>query len=128
MRSKLIFAIVFVLVFVLLGGCYDSGAQDKNYYVVTDQQTFVQIGEKINQQQTDDIDFNQEMVIAVFQGQQSTGGYEIEIEKVVRTKENLKVYISETVPDPSDIVTQALTSPYHLIKLPKLDLKVEFID
>ncbi|MCG9479098.1 MAG: protease complex subunit PrcB family protein [Actinomycetia bacterium] len=145
MRSKIFSVLIFILLLALLSGCgvesaeeeidfetlargYNSSAEDKNYYVVADQQNFAQISEKIDQQQIDTVNFGQEMVIAVFQGRQSTGGYEIEVEKVVRTTENLKVYINETVPDPSDMVTQALTSPYHLIKLPKVDLQAEFID
>ncbi|MDZ7839118.1 MAG: protease complex subunit PrcB family protein [Actinomycetota bacterium] len=145
MRNKIFPVLISILILALLSGCgvesaeeeidfetlargYNSSAEDKDYYVVADQQTFGQISEKIDQQQIDNVDFGREMVIAVFQGRQSTGGYEIEVEKVVRTAENLKVYINETVPDPSDMVTQALTCPYHLIKLPKVDLQVEFID
>jgi len=68
------------------------------------------------------------MVIAVFQGQQPTGGYEIKIEKIIETRDKLRVYIKETIPDSSDMVTQALSSPYHLVKLLISDKTAEFIN
>ena len=71
-------------------------------------------------------DFSKYTVIAVFQGQQPTGGYSIEINKVKETRDKIQVYIIETFPDPNDVVTQALTSPYHIITIAKTNKEFEF--
>ena len=65
------------------------------------------------------MDFSREMVVGIFMGQRGTGGYEIEITKVERAGSELRVYYRGKSPDPGAMLTQALTEPYHLIKLPK---------
>ncbi len=56
----------------------------------------------------------------------TTGGYEIKVNKVVEEKNNILVYIEEISPDPQDIVTQALTSPYHIIKIERTEKDIIF--
>ena len=73
-----------------------------------------------------DVNFNDEMVIAVFQGTQSTGGYAIEITKIVEKKNSLEVFVKETSPSPDSMVTQAFTQPYHIVKVKRVDKEVVF--
>jgi len=75
------------------------------------------------------IDFEQEMVIAVFSGEKRTGGYGIEIKRVEENLEKgqLDAFSLETHPSPKSIVIQALTQPYHIVKLKKVDIPVMFI-
>ncbi|MBS3092847.1 protease complex subunit PrcB family protein [Candidatus Pacearchaeota archaeon] len=73
------------------------------------------------------INFNESMVVAVFQGQKSTGGYDIKINKIVETSNKLLVYITETPPGKNCIVTQALTQPYNIIQLKHSEKPIEFI-
>jgi len=72
------------------------------------------------------IDFNQHMVIAVFQGQKSSGGFSITVTDVVEYEDRLKVFVTETSPGPDDFVTQALTQPAHIIKLERIEKEVVF--
>jgi len=75
------------------------------------------------------IDFKQEMVIAVFSGEKRTGGYGIEIRRVEENleKSQLEVFFLETHPSPKSMLTQALTQPYHIVKLKKVDVPLVFI-
>ena len=73
-----------------------------------------------------EVDFDNEMVIALFMGQQRTGGYAIEVKEVRVDERRTTVYYRERSPGPGDIVTQALTSPYHLVRLPRLPQEVRF--
>lgn len=75
-----------------------------------------------------DIDFEKYMLIAVFQGIKNTGGYNIEIEKIIETVDTLEIYIKETKPSAEDMVSEALTQPCHIIKIEKIDKEVKFID
>jgi len=69
------------------------------------------------------------MVIAVFSEEKRTGGYGIEITRVEENLEKgqMEVFFLETHPSPNSMVTQALTQPYHIVKLKKVDIPVVFI-
>jgi PrcB C-terminal len=65
------------------------------------------------------VDFGKEMVAAVFLGSRPTAGFSIEI---VGTREEgaaLIVQYRETRPPAGGIVAQVLTSPYHIVAVPK---------
>lgn len=72
------------------------------------------------------IDFAHEMAVAVFSGTKPTGGYSVEITKIIETDTEIVVTAVETSPGADCIVTQAFTSPYSIVKIPKLDKKVTF--
>jgi hypothetical protein len=72
------------------------------------------------------VDWPTEMVVAVFLGTRSTGGYSVEIAGARREGDALIVEYVERQPGPGSIVTQALTSPFHIAKLPRHDGPVRF--
>lgn len=74
------------------------------------------------------IDFNREMVVAVFMGKKSSGGYGIAITRIEANYENqqLRITVRERNPPPNTLSTQALTQPYHIIKLARIDLPIVF--
>jgi len=72
------------------------------------------------------IDFAKQMIIAVFQGQKPSGGYSIEIAKLVRDGKRLEVVIEEKAPGKNCFTTQVLTHPFHVIVTEKSDRKVVF--
>lgn len=57
------------------------------------------------------------VMIAVFQGQQSTGGYSVHITAVERSGDELVVRARFTRPAPGAIVTQVLTAPAHVVSI-----------
>ncbi len=59
--------------------------------------------------------FDRGLVLAVFMGQQPTGGYAVTIRSVRRAADELVVEIDRREPGADEMVTQALTSPYHLV-------------
>jgi hypothetical protein len=67
------------------------------------------------------IDFNREMVVGIFLGEKRTGSYEVEIVRAERSDSALYFYYREKIPSPGAIVTQALTQPFHLVRVPKYD-------
>ncbi len=50
-------------------------------------------------------------MVAVFAGERPTGGYQLHLERVIRTPSSISLHIRESKPDPGDMVTQALTYP-----------------
>lgn len=73
-----------------------------------------------------DVDFEREMVAAVFQGQQPTGGYAVAVERIEQLEDRVVIQVTATAPQPDDLVTMALTSPYHLVRFPRQDVPLEF--
>lgn len=73
-----------------------------------------------------DINFDNEMIIAVFQGMHSTGGYSIEITQIIEKDKSLEIFIKETSPAPGSVTTQAVTQPYHIVKTKRTDKEIIF--
>ncbi|MEE8419749.1 MAG: protease complex subunit PrcB family protein [Dehalococcoidales bacterium] len=67
------------------------------------------------------IDFSRQMVIAVFSGLKSTGGYSVEITEIRATNRELNIVYQVTEPGPDDMVTEAETQPFHIIKIGRVD-------
>ena len=65
------------------------------------------------------IDFDREMVVGIFLGEKSTGGYEVEIVRAERSDSSLYFYYRKKSPAAGAMVTQALTQPFHLVKVAK---------
>jgi len=74
------------------------------------------------------IDFAKEMVVVLTLGQKPTGGYGIEITRVAIEGNRLKVSYRATSPPAGAMVTQALTSPCHMVAVAKSELKPEFVE
>lgn len=73
------------------------------------------------------VDFDKNMVIAVAMGRQRTGGYAIEITRVVRVNDTLEVFVKETRPAQGSMLIQTLTSPVHFVQIPRMMLPVKFM-
>jgi hypothetical protein len=77
--------------------------------------------------QAPQVDFQEEMVVGVFSGEKRTGGYGIEIKRVeLDAGKQVLVLWAETSPAPGSMVMEALTQPYHIVKLKRLNLPVAF--
>jgi protease stability complex PrcB-like protein len=63
------------------------------------------------------IDFDKEIVVAVFLGERPTGGYAVEISSAEVTDASLTVFVKETSPNPGAIVTQGFTQPFHIVRI-----------
>jgi len=75
-----------------------------------------------------DVDFATENVIAVFDGQKSSGGYDVDVTEVVDQGGTRTITIVHTAPGPGCITTDALTSPFQLVVVPKSDDKISRVD
>ncbi|MEK7555075.1 MAG: protease complex subunit PrcB family protein [Patescibacteria group bacterium] len=73
-----------------------------------------------------EIDFANELIVGVFMGTKSTGGYSTEVTRIAKTDAKITVYIREVSPGPNCAVTLALTVPYHIVKMQKVDGDIDF--
>ncbi|HEX6940551.1 MAG TPA: protease complex subunit PrcB family protein [Longimicrobiales bacterium] len=75
-----------------------------------------------------DVDFGESMVIAAALGERVSGGYGIEVEGIYRTADGLYVVVRETSPGSDCVVTTALTAPAVLVRVPRFDGPVAFVE
>jgi hypothetical protein len=73
-----------------------------------------------------DVDFTTNMVVGIFLGSRPTAGYGVAIVSAQPESGVLIVKYRETRPSPDLIAAQMLTSPFHLVSVPKLDGPVRF--
>ena len=72
------------------------------------------------------VDFAQELIAAVFLGTRPSGGFGVEILGTRREAAALVIEYRERAPAATDIVTQALTSPFHIVKVLQFDGPIRF--
>lgn len=73
------------------------------------------------------INWDENQVILLTLGQKNTGGYSIEVDRLVHTSREIMVYYKTSGPKQGERVTQALTAPYVLFAIDnKKDLPVVF--
>ena len=63
------------------------------------------------------VDFDKEIVAAVFLGEKPTGGYGVEIFAAEVTDSSLTIFVKETSPTPGAILTQGFNQPFHIVRI-----------
>ena len=65
------------------------------------------------------IDLEKHNLLVSFLGEKTTGGYDIDIEKVKFSTTSSEVILKEIVPEKNAMVTMVVTSPYIFVTFPK---------
>ena len=72
------------------------------------------------------VDLGRDMVLGVFLGSRTTAGFSVEIVSALVEQGILVVRFRETRPQSDRIVAQVITSPYHLVAVPRHSGDVKF--
>ncbi|MEK6967741.1 MAG: protease complex subunit PrcB family protein [Nanoarchaeota archaeon] len=75
----------------------------------------------------ENVNFANETVFAAFYGQKMTGGYQVKITGIEESKSQVRVKITATSPPPGSMVTQSITTPYHIVKTKKITKPASFL-
>jgi uncharacterized protein (UPF0248 family) len=73
-----------------------------------------------------EIDFTRRTIVAVFQGEQASGGYEISIEEIVETENALDITVKAFSPGQRCVVTGISTRPLHIVEIEKTQKEIVF--
>jgi PrcB C-terminal len=73
-----------------------------------------------------DVDFSKDIVVGVFMGSRPTAGYTISILSTMEKDGQMLVQYQETMPTKGAMTAQILTSPFHLVAVPKVTGEVRF--
>lgn len=114
--------------FEVLAKTQNSQVPEKDYAVLRSEQEYSGVLSNTDSAnlRTIPVNFSNDILIAVFQGQKNTGGYGISIKKITDDGETLTVYVQEISPGGGCMVTMALTSPYSIVKIQKTDKRITF--
>jgi hypothetical protein len=74
-----------------------------------------------------DVALSESLVVAVFLGSRPTAGYAVEIVRVRRETDATVVEYRERTPPPGALVAQMLTSPFHVVSIPRDTSPVRFL-
>lgn len=74
------------------------------------------------------VNFNDEMLIVASMGRQPTGGYSISIDEVYQSPAGIVAVVTETSPAPNCQVTQVVTAPVDVVRIPASNQNVRFIE
>ena len=145
-----IFPKISLILFALIAfSCANSGSDNEripfevihegSYSAISDKRELIIYNEKEYQALMNDVyknldqmpkipvvDFKKNSLVAVFIGSRSSGGYLVKIDSIIEASIYLVVSITETTPGKNCIVTDALTAPYVIVKIPKIEKKAEF--
>jgi hypothetical protein len=118
------------VVWDLLGqGDSASGAVAPLYQLITDRETLVSAWNRANGSALSipplpDVDFGRETIVAAFLGERPTGGYRAEVLRIERDDGELFVDLVERTPSADAVTTQALTSPWVMIRVLRSGISV----
>ena len=69
------------------------------------------------------VDFSREMVVGVFMGSRPNAGFSTAVVSATAGNGALMVRYTETMPSAGSVSAQILTFPFHLVAIPKADVK-----
>jgi len=112
----------------------NSGEREQGLKVIRTEKAFKEYlkdrGEDTLPKAFKDIDWSKDQIVVVFGGEQPSGGYGVEVKKINKLDvQRLEIEAQLIRPRPNTIVTQALTTPYIMIKMARqvAVIRVRFI-
>lgn len=71
-----------------------------------------------------DINFDRYRLVAIFMGEQRSGGYSIDVQRIEKRDEAVWIKLREQTPAPDQMVTMALTQPFVMVKIPRIQAPI----
>lgn len=72
------------------------------------------------------IDFENKMLIALALGERNSGGYSIQVNSILETKNNININVSENKPGSTCMTSSVMVYPFQLIEIPRTAKRITF--
>src|SRR3954465_11097439 len=106
-----------------------TGIGESRRLVIRDANAWAEFWSELGVGERPDVDFTQNVVVAVAAGQRPSGGDEITVDRIRQANGELTVEVVETAPGPNCMNTAASTQPVDVVVIPALAAKNwSFID
>lgn len=118
--------------FATLARGTDSGYQSASHMVIVQSEPWINFWQLHTSNAeppppVPQVNFTRYSVVAVFAGEKPTSGYSVTILSVetsgsqTKDQPSIAITVQHCQPGVGDFVTEALTYPYHIIRIPKID-------
>src|SRR5690606_11449589 len=109
-----------------------TGVSSPRFEMISNQQQLVSFWTRVHASQLQppplpSVAFERETLVAIYQGQQTTGGYAVQARRVVEEGGELYVDVVFTEPAEGAVTTQAVTSPWTLVRVLRSGYSVAWI-
>jgi hypothetical protein len=98
-----------------IGRWVSSGITGSRRLVIMDPATWAHFWSEMGAGVRPQVDFGNDLVIAVAAGERTTGGHDIEVRRVTRVGNELRIEVLETYPSEGCVTTQAKTQPVDVV-------------
>ena len=98
-----------------IGRWVSSGITGSRRLVIMDPATWSHFWSELGAGVRPQVDFGNDLVIAVASGERASGGHDIEVRRVTRTGNELRIEVLETYPSEGCATTQAMTQPVDVV-------------
>lgn len=102
-----------------------GGIKQKSNIVIKNEQELLDLWSEPSSELLE-VDFETEMIIAIFMGEFGSGGYSTEVIALEEDVDTLKVTIENISPGSNCATTDALSQPFYVVKTKKTDKEIEF--
>lgn len=113
---------------VLKEGDNASALSERKNYRLKTQQELDELWALVGEGAAPTVDFSTSEVLAAFDGVHPTGGYSVRFVSVDDIAQSRRVVIAHTAPGDGCMTTEALSSPFTMVVVPKSDLPISRID
>lgn len=116
----------------IASGTQATGVQGARYQLITTQDQLISVWSQVHATQLQppplpQVDFQRETLVAIFLGQRSSGGYGVTVRRVAVEGDELYLDTEFREPQAGAITTQALTSPWTLVRVLRGGFEVAWI-
>jgi hypothetical protein len=111
----------------LAEGGQATGAEQPQYALISNAEQLLSFwnqayGAQLNIPSLPDVDFRRETIVAAFAGTKPSGGYGLTVERVTLEGNDVYLDLNEIVPASDTMTTQALTSPWLMLRILRGDI------
>jgi hypothetical protein len=106
-----------------IGPWTHTGIAEPLRAIIRDPNAWAQFWSRLGLGDRPDVDFANELVIAVASGQERTGGFTIGVDRVTQHEGELTVQVVETSPGPNCMTTSELTQPVDIVAIPRVEFQ-----
>jgi hypothetical protein len=98
-----------------IGRWVSSGISGARRLVILDPATWEHFWSELGAGVRPQVDFGNDLIIAVASGERTTGGHNIEVRRVTRVGNELRIEVLETYPSEGCVTTEAKTQPVDVV-------------